>query len=182
MRGSEPSYTRPNRSHVEGSRGETLVQQRACRNAKRQVHTEAKEFLSLIERLGLSGLLGSIGIGIALQYFSECAERPLQIVVFIRAIDVINGAKPWLIVFSEVVLVSCWMCDVNARDVVSTVTRHNPQTPGLSHRNSFPQIVSDCSDQASSTNQDFPRTVSPGKAVLASAANTYWFDDAVIHH
>ena len=77
-------------AHAEGSRGETLVQQRACRNAKRQVHTETKEFLSLIERLGLSRLLGSIGIGIALQYFSECAERPLQIVVFIRAIDVIK--------------------------------------------------------------------------------------------
>ena len=97
-------------AHAEGSRGETLVQQRTCRNAKWQIHAKTKEFLSLsLNNMGslisLSSMIFTGGIGrsrsnrsgrigrigrISLQRFGKCAERPLQIVIFIRAIDIIK--------------------------------------------------------------------------------------------
>ena len=97
-------------AHAEGSRGETLVQQRTCRNAKWQIHAKTKEFLSLsLNNMGsmisLSSMIFTGGIGrirsnrsdricrirrISLQHFGKRAERPLQIVIFIRAIDIIK--------------------------------------------------------------------------------------------
>ena len=97
-------------THTEGSRSETLVQQRTCRNAERQIHAKTKEFLSLsLNNMGslisLSSMIFTGGIGrsrsnrsdqicrirrISLQHFGKRAERPLQIVVFIRAIDIIK--------------------------------------------------------------------------------------------
>ena len=97
-------------THTEGSRSETLVQQRTCRNSERQIHAKTKEFLSLsLNNMGslisLSSMIFTGGIGrsrsnrsdqicrirrISLQHFGKRAERPLQIVIFICAIDIIK--------------------------------------------------------------------------------------------
>ena len=91
-------------THTEGSRSETLVQQWTCRNAERQIHAKTKEFLSLsLNNMGSLIFTGRIGRSrsnrsdricrirrISLQRFGKRAKRPLQIIVFIRAIDIIK--------------------------------------------------------------------------------------------
>ena len=91
-------------THTEGSRSETLVQQWTCRNAERQIHAKTKEFLSLsLNNMGSLIFTGGIGRSrsnrsdqicrirrTSLQHFGKRAERPLQIVIFIRAVDIIK--------------------------------------------------------------------------------------------
>ena len=96
-------------AHTESGRGETLIQQRTSWNTERQIHTKTKEFLRLSGLNGLNALNLTGGIGrnlsnnrrdrsrrigrISPQHFGKRAERPLQIVVFIRAIDIIKRRK-----------------------------------------------------------------------------------------
>ena len=124
-------------THAEGGGGEPLVQQRTGGNAKRQVHAEAEEFLGLVGRLRLGGLCrlrGGAGSGIALHHFGERTERPLQIVVFIRAIDVVKRRET----LAHTAPRNCsrvmfWICDANTRNVMSTVTRHTSRLHAPSH-------------------------------------------------
>ena len=76
-------------AHAEGGGREPLIEQRPGGDAERQVHVEAEEILT---RSGLDGCGRLCGrrTAILLQHFGERTERPLQIIVFIRAIDVIE--------------------------------------------------------------------------------------------
>jgi len=76
-------------AHAEGGRGETAVEQRACGNAERQVDR-------LAQKSGQGTLAGGSG-GICtvaiLQRLGKRAERPLLIVVFVAAADIVKRLK-----------------------------------------------------------------------------------------
>ena len=76
-------------THVESGRGETAVEQRACGNAERQIDRLSQEG----GRGTLAGGSGGIGTVAILQRLGERAERPLLIVVFVAAADVVKRLK-----------------------------------------------------------------------------------------
>ena len=76
-------------THVESGRGETAVEQRACGNAERQVDRLAQKG----GQGTLAGGSGGIGTVAILQRLGERAERPLLIVVFVTAADIVKRLK-----------------------------------------------------------------------------------------
>ena len=109
----------------------------SAQTTQSQSSDQAEEFLGLVGRLRLGGLCrlrGGAGSGIALHHFGERTERPLQIVVFIRAIDVVKRRET----LAHTAPRNCsrvmfWICDANTRNVMSTVTRHTSRLHAPSH-------------------------------------------------
>ena len=127
--GADRLVDRQIESHTESGGGESFVEQRTGGNAERQIHVETEDVLALPGQLKTGRLRG-----IVLQRFGERAERPLQVIVFIRAIDVVERRETLAHNALRNRSRSCWMCDANARNTASTVTRCTVRVTVASHR------------------------------------------------